>query len=58
MFNYSEDLLFFILEILRERSKLFIVFVEIFGLKVWESFVNFFYVRLMNEGLKLMGKIF
>ena len=55
--NHSEDLLSFIPEILRERSKLFTAFAEIPGLKVWESSANFFYVRLTNEGLKLMGKI-
>ena len=55
--NHSEDLLSFIPEILRERSKLFTAFAEIPGLKVWESYANFFYVRLTNEGLKLMGKI-
>lgn len=55
--NHSEDLLSFIPEILRERSKLFTAFAEIPGLKVWESSANFLYVRLTNEGLKLMGKI-
>ena len=55
--NHSEDLLSFIPEILRERSKLFTAFAEIPGLKVWESSANFFYVRLTNEGLKLLGKI-
>ena len=55
--NHSEDLLSFIPEISRERSKLFTAFAEIPGLKVWESSANFFYVRLTNEGLKLMGKI-
>ncbi len=54
--THSQDVLSFIPEILTERSKLFTAFAEISALKVWESAANFFYVRLTNEGLKLMGK--
>ncbi|MCL2933869.1 MAG: histidinol-phosphate transaminase [Trichodesmium sp. MAG_R03] len=54
--NYSQDLLSFIPEILRERGKLFTAFAEIPVLKVWESTANFLYVRLTDEGLKLMGE--
>ena len=52
----SQDVLSFIPEILTERTKLFTAFAEIPALKVWESAANFFYVRLTDEGLKLMGK--
>ena len=54
--NYSQDLLSFIPEILRERGKLFTAFAEIPVLKVWESAANFLYVRLTDEGLKLIGE--
>ncbi len=54
--THSQDVLSFIPEILAERSKLFTAFAEIRALKVWESAANFFYVRLTDEGLKLMGK--
>ncbi|MGD1702450.1 histidinol-phosphate transaminase [Dapis sp. BLCC M229] len=54
--NHSQDVLSFIPEILKERSKLFTTFAEIPALKVWESAANFFYVRLTDEGLKLIGK--
>ncbi|MCL2924326.1 MAG: histidinol-phosphate transaminase [Trichodesmium sp. MAG_R04] len=54
--NYSQDLLSFIPEILRERGKLFTTFAEIPVLKVWESAANFLYIRLTDEGLKLMGE--
>ncbi|NES02532.1 MAG: histidinol-phosphate transaminase [Okeania sp. SIO2F4] len=53
--THSQDVLSFIPEILRERGKLFTAFAEIPALKVWESAANFFYVRLTDEGLKLMG---
>ncbi len=54
--NHSQDVLSFIPEILAERTQLFTAFAEIPALKVWESAANFFYVRLKDEGLKLMGK--
>lgn len=54
--NHSQNLLSFIPEILRERSKLFATFGEIPALKVWKSAANFLYMRLTDEGLKLMGK--
>ena len=55
--SHSQDVLSFIPEILRERSKLFTAFAKIPALKVWESAANFFYVRLTDEGLKLIGEI-
>ncbi len=54
--THSLDVLSFIPEILAERTKLFNAFAEIPALKVWESAANFFYVRLTDEGLKLIGK--
>ncbi|MGK7921499.1 MAG: histidinol-phosphate transaminase [Trichodesmium sp.] len=54
--TYRQDVLSFIPEILAERTKLFAAFAEIPVLKVWESAANFFYVRLTDEGLNLMGK--
>ncbi|MEB3341553.1 histidinol-phosphate transaminase [Okeania sp.] len=54
--NNSQDVLSFIPEILTERTKLLTAFREIPVLQVWESAANFLYVRLTDEGLKLMGK--
>lgn len=54
--THRQDVLSFIPEILAERTKLFDALAEIPALQVWESNANFFYARLTDEGLKLMGK--
>ncbi|NET45990.1 histidinol-phosphate transaminase [Okeania sp. SIO2B3] len=54
--TYRQDVLSFIPEILTERTKLFDSFREISALKVWESTANFFYARLTDKGLSLLGE--
>lgn len=54
--THRQDVLSFIPEILTERSKLFDAFAEIPALQVWQSAANFFYVRLTDQGLNLLGE--
>ncbi|NER07358.1 MAG: histidinol-phosphate transaminase [Okeania sp. SIO3C4] len=53
---HRQDVLSFIPEILTERTKLFDSFGEISALQVWESTANFFYARLTDKGLSLLGE--
>ncbi|NEP91167.1 MAG: histidinol-phosphate transaminase [Okeania sp. SIO2C2] len=53
---HRQDVLSFIPEILTERTKLFDSFREISALQVWESTANFFYARLTDKGLSLLGE--
>lgn len=54
--TYRQEVLSFIPEILRERTKLFDSFGEISALQVWESTANFFYARLTDKWLNLLGE--
>ncbi|MDY7007128.1 MAG: histidinol-phosphate transaminase [Cyanobacteriota bacterium] len=53
---HRQDVLSFIPEILTERTKLFDSFGAISALQVWESTANFFYARLTDKGLSLLGE--